>query len=163
MPLVSSTQGTAPVAGSTGTTGTTTSGPAALAGMKNDTFLKLLVAQMRYQNPMAPQDGSQYLQQVSQYAMVEQLQKMTEGQEEVTAYQRALMATAMVGQEVRGTSETGNPITGTVLRVEYRAGKPALITTAGTMDLDRVDGAGLPPSALSSPSPSTPAPAANPA
>jgi flagellar basal-body rod modification protein FlgD len=111
----------------------------ALGGMGSDAFMTLLVAQMRYQNPMAPQDGAQYLAQVSQYAMVEQLQKVSQAQEEVSGYQRALMATSMVGAQVTGTGEAGNPLTGTVLRVEYRSGKPALITTDGTIDVDRVD------------------------
>jgi hypothetical protein len=114
----------------------------ALGGMGSDAFMKLLVAQMRYQNPMAPQDGTEYLAQVSQYAMVEQLQKVSQGQEEVSGYQRALMATSMVGAQVTGTGEAGNPLTGTVLRVEYRSGKPALITTEGTIDLDKVDALG---------------------
>jgi flagellar basal-body rod modification protein FlgD len=116
----------------------------ALGGMGSDAFMKLLVAQMRYQNPMSPQDGTEYLAQVSQYAMVEQLQKVSQGQEEVSGYQRALMATSMVGAQVTGTGEAGNPLTGTVLRVEYRSGKPALITTDGTIEVDKVD-------ALSSP------------
>lgn len=111
----------------------------ALGGLGSDGFMKLLVAQMRYQNPMAPQDGAEYLAQVSQYAMVEQLQKVSQGQEEVSGYQRALMATSMIGAQVTGTGEAGNALTGTVLRVEYRSGKPALITTDGTIDVDKVD------------------------
>lgn len=157
MPLVNPAQGNGQAAGASSATASS-SAPAALGGMGSDTFLKLLVAQMRYQNPMSPQDGSQYLQQVSQYAMVEQLQKMTEGQEQVTAYQRALMATAMVGKVVSGTGETGNPLTGTVLRVEYRAGKPALVTSAGTIDLDSVDGAGTASGSDPTKTPSSPDP-----
>jgi flagellar basal-body rod modification protein FlgD len=152
MSIIAPTGSTPAPAGTSATDGTSNDQPVrqqgatgALGGMGSDAFMKLLVAQMRYQNPMSPQDGTEYLAQVSQYAMVEQLQKVSQAQEEVSGYQRALMATSMVGAQVTGTGEAGNPLTGTVLRVEYRSGKPALITTDGVIDVDKVD-------ALSSPS-----------
>ena len=48
-------------------------------GKKNDTlgkdaFLKLLVTQMRYQDPLDPQDNSQYLSQLAQFSALEQCQ-----------------------------------------------------------------------------------------
>lgn len=38
-----------------------------------DTFLKLLVAQMKNQDPMKPQDGTQFLAQLAQFSQLEQL------------------------------------------------------------------------------------------
>ena len=37
-----------------------------------DTFLKLLVAQIRNQNPMEPQDGIQFVSQLAQFSGLEQ-------------------------------------------------------------------------------------------
>lgn len=37
-----------------------------------DTFLQLLVAQIRNQNPLAPQDGTQFLSQLAQFSSLEQ-------------------------------------------------------------------------------------------
>ena len=37
------------------------------------TFLKLLVAQIKNQNPLNPQDGAQFLAQLAQFSQVEQL------------------------------------------------------------------------------------------
>ena len=36
-------------------------------------FLKLLVAQIKNQNPLNPQDGAQFLAQLAQFSQVEQL------------------------------------------------------------------------------------------
>ncbi len=53
------------------TTGTPkTSGANALASQ--DTFLKLLIAQIRNQNPLNPTDGIQFVSQLAQFSSLEQ-------------------------------------------------------------------------------------------
>jgi len=37
-----------------------------------DTFLKLLVAQLKHQDPLEPQDGSQFVAQLAQFSNLEQ-------------------------------------------------------------------------------------------
>jgi len=51
---------------------TTTSAAADSTGLDKDAFLKLLVAQMSHQDPTAPTEGTEYVTQLSQFAMVEQ-------------------------------------------------------------------------------------------
>jgi flagellar basal-body rod modification protein FlgD len=43
-----------------------------------DTFLKLLVAQMKYQDPTKPTDGIQFLSQLAQFTDLEQSMAMNE-------------------------------------------------------------------------------------
>lgn len=43
-----------------------------------DTFLQLMVAQLRYQNPLNPVDGSSFLAQLSQISSVEQMVQMSQ-------------------------------------------------------------------------------------
>ncbi|MDX2029415.1 MAG: flagellar hook capping FlgD N-terminal domain-containing protein [Blastocatellia bacterium] len=38
-----------------------------------DTFLTLLVAQLKHQDPLAPQDGAQFVAQLAQFNSLEQL------------------------------------------------------------------------------------------
>jgi flagellar basal-body rod modification protein FlgD len=47
--------------------------PAADKTVSRDTFLKLLVAQIRNQNPLSPADGIQFLTQLAQFTELEQL------------------------------------------------------------------------------------------
>ena len=44
--------------------------------MGNDTFLKLLVAQMKYQDPLQPTDSAQMMSQLAQFSSVEGLNNL---------------------------------------------------------------------------------------
>jgi flagellar basal-body rod modification protein FlgD len=43
-----------------------------------DTFMKLLVAQLKYQNPLNPADGVQFLTQLAQFSSLEQNVQMAQ-------------------------------------------------------------------------------------
>lgn len=47
-------------------------------GADKSTFLKLLVAQLRYQNPLNPADGIQFVTQLAQFTSLEQSTAMTQ-------------------------------------------------------------------------------------
>lgn len=55
----------------TGTTTNSASTPTSLA--TEDTFLKLMVAQLKNQDPTQPTDGTQFLTQLAQFSQLEQL------------------------------------------------------------------------------------------
>src|SRR5256885_14975832 len=44
--------------------------------MGKDQFLKLLIAQLRYQDPMSPMQGDQMATQLAQFSSLEQLQQI---------------------------------------------------------------------------------------
>ena len=46
--------------------------------LSTDSFMKLFVTQLQYQNPMQPQDSSAFLSQLAQFSGLEQQQKQTE-------------------------------------------------------------------------------------
>lgn len=51
-----------------------TQAPAAdRGGVNQETFLQLLVAQIRNQNPLSPADGVQFLTQLAQFSELEQM------------------------------------------------------------------------------------------
>src|ERR1700738_4841676 len=52
----------------------------AVSGMANEqTFLKLLVAQIQNQNPMSPSDSMQFVTQLAQFSSLEQLMGINKG------------------------------------------------------------------------------------
>ena len=57
------------------TTKTTASAvaPIAAKGMGQETFLKLLVEQLKHQDPLSPQDSAQFVAQLAQFNSLEQL------------------------------------------------------------------------------------------
>ena len=80
----------------------------ALANLDKDAFLQLLVAQMKYQNPLSPVDSNEYLAQAAQYASVEQLENMATSQQQLYSMQLVSVATDLVGKEVTAV----DPFTG---------------------------------------------------
>ncbi len=62
---------------SAGTDGSATSSPPAApqsgVSVDENTFLTLLVAQLKNQDPLSPQDGTQFVSQLAQFSQLEQL------------------------------------------------------------------------------------------
>ncbi len=64
-------------------------------GLANEqTFLKLLVAQIKNQNPLNPTDAVQFVGQLTQYSELEQLIGIRSGMQQLTAQSSADPATA---------------------------------------------------------------------
>src|SRR5689334_1901126 len=80
-------------------------------GLGEDTFLKLLVAQLQYQNPMSPTDGTQFMSQLAQFAQVEKLNDISSSQTDATSWQRAVLGEGLIGKTVTGTDTSGNTVT----------------------------------------------------
>ena len=82
-----------------------------------DTFLKLLVAQLKYQNPMSPADGTQFLAQTAQFTMVEKLQEINQAVKSNAAANEVLEASSMIAKRVNVATKNGKPIVTTADRV----------------------------------------------
>ena len=109
---------TAPVSGSnaiaTNTATTTVDRP---DQMDKDTFLKLLVAQMRYQDPSNPTDPTQFMSQTAAFTQVEKLDQLVTQNASIVALQKTMNAGVIVGHTVTYTDDTGTSRTGTVTSV----------------------------------------------
>ncbi len=119
--------------GSIGTSGVAPEGADHVSGvgeLGSDAFLKLLVAQLRYQNPLEPADGTQFLQQTAQFSTVESLQTISEIQQRLMGLQQIGLALDVVGKDVTALDADGNQITGSVDAVRFVADGP-ILTVAG--------------------------------
>ena len=71
--------------------------------LDKEAFLKLLVAQLKHQDPMKPMEGTEYVAQLSQFAMVEQSLAQTQKLDLMSAQMRGISnneATSLVGKSV---------------------------------------------------------------
>jgi flagellar basal-body rod modification protein FlgD len=85
--------------------------------MGKDVFLKLLVAQLRYQDPSNPADSNQMMSQTATFTQVEKLEEIAKQNSALLALQRSSSAAALVGRTVTYTDENGASKTGTVSSV----------------------------------------------
>jgi len=120
-------------------TETTTQSIADSSGADKDMFLQLLVAQVRYQDPLEPMNNNEYMAQTAQITMVEQMTKVAEQQTELIAFQQATMASGLIGQVVTAIDPfTGGAVEGLVSGVEYNYGDPHLIVDGARVSIDDV-------------------------
>ena len=79
-----------------------------------DTFLKLLMAQMTHQDPMQPTDSAQMLSQLAQFANVEGINKLNKQTTSLNLGQDFAGSVAMIGKTVTWLDSEGAAHTGVV-------------------------------------------------
>ncbi|HEV7688126.1 MAG TPA: flagellar hook capping FlgD N-terminal domain-containing protein, partial [Acidimicrobiia bacterium] len=121
--------------------------------MGKDTFLKLLVAQLKYQNPMEPVDSSQFMAQTAQFTMVEKLQAMAAQTDALVAGEASQRAAGLLGRQVSYLDHDGVAQTGVVTGTRFGTDGPVLVIGKTEIPLGDVREVTLAPAA------STPAPA----
>jgi flagellar basal-body rod modification protein FlgD len=125
--------GTVPTAG-TDTGATTTTSKSA----DKDMFLQLLVAQMKYQDPMNPTDSSQFLAQSAQFTALEKMQNVADQTAQLVTSQMAFGASSLVGRTVSWTDADGAPQTGAVTGVTFGTDGPTLDVGGNQVSLGQV-------------------------
>lgn len=104
--------------------------------MDKEAFLQLLVAQMKYQDPLQPTSNTEYISQYAQFSQVEQMQNMSASMD----LQRA---SSLVGQQVyvKTTDSKGvtNLVQGKVDYVVYENNKAYLSIEEQLYALDDLD------------------------
>ncbi len=113
---------TEPVAGNPFLPGT----PAATTAAQEDKqmFLELMVAQLRYQDPLNPTDSGEFLAQSAQFTALEKMQDVADRTGALLGAQMAFGASALVGRHVTYVDETGESFNGTIDGVTFGAQGP---------------------------------------
>ena len=105
-------------------------------GMDKEAFLQLLVAQMKYQDPLEPTSNTEYISQYAQFSQVEQMQNMSSSMD----LQRA---SSLVGKEVyiKTTTSSGDTklVQGRVDYVSYENNKAYLYINEKKYSIDDLD------------------------
>jgi flagellar basal-body rod modification protein FlgD len=84
-----------------------------------DAFLKLLIAQLKYQDPSKPVDSSQFMAQTAAFTQVEKLQSMADDSSASLALQQGLAATSLVGRTVSYHDADGVAQSGVVTSASF--------------------------------------------
>jgi flagellar basal-body rod modification protein FlgD len=110
-------------------------------------FLQLMVTQMRYQDPLQPQDNSQFLAQLAQFSSLEQMQNISQStNNEITAltqmqgmtqlsFEHQLIGSTVTVDAGADSSGTAQNVTGTVSAIKFVNGDPQLVVNDQTYPL----------------------------
>lgn len=98
---------------------------AANNNLDKDAFLKLLVTQLRYQDPLNPTNDKEFLAQMAQFTALEQMQNMNQGFQATKAF-------SLLGKQVQATTINEHTldvetIQGKVEYVKMKNGQPYLV------------------------------------
>jgi len=84
-----------------------------------DDFLKLLIAQMRNQDPMKPMDDSQTIAQMAQFSALEATQQLQQTIQQSNNVQTIFQAVSMIGKYVQAGQSDGTDVVGAVTGVNF--------------------------------------------
>ncbi len=108
-----------------------------------DEFLKLLVAQLKYQDPLEPSTSDEFIATSAQFTVVEKLEELTLQGENTALINSLSTASSLVGRQVEVNGGEG-PVAATVQRSSIVSGEVTLDTDIGSFGLDQVASVGLP-------------------
>jgi flagellar basal-body rod modification protein FlgD len=112
-----------------GGTSETTAAKASAAALDYDTFLKLLIAQMKNQDPTKPMDSTEYVAQLATFSQVEQSIQTNARLDSLLTSSALSLAEGLIGRTV--TSPSGET-TGTVVSVRITSDGPIATLEDGT-------------------------------
>ncbi len=124
IPVTGGVTATGPTTGPT--TGFSAATPSTTAAAEDkQMFMELMVAQLRYQDPLNPTDSGEFLAQSAQFTALEKMQDVSDRVGALLGSQMAFGAGAMVGQDVSWIDTDGETThTGTISGVTFGAEGP---------------------------------------
>ena len=113
--------------------------------MGSNTFLKLLVAEMKYQDPSKPMDSAEMMSQTATLTQTQALQTIADQNKQTLALQRSLSAGALVGHQVSYTATDGTTQSGVISAVRISTVDNTSVAVIGgeSVDVGRITEVGL--------------------
>lgn len=103
-----------------------------------DAFLKLLVAQLKYQDPTKPTDASAFMAQTAQFTQVEKLEEIAQQNSQTIRTQGLSTASALIGRTIKYQDATGAAASGVVTGATLTADGVTLKVSGKDADLTAV-------------------------
>ncbi len=107
-------------------------------GIGRDAFMKLLLAQLRYQDPLQPMDDTDFIAQLAQLNTLEQLERLNESFEGFMEQQNLMRGAELIGRTVSAMMEGGGTVEGIVSAVKVRYGEVILVIDGTEVSLRSV-------------------------
>jgi flagellar basal-body rod modification protein FlgD len=104
------------------------------ASVSQDEFLRILLTQLRFQDPMKPVDNQDFVAQLAQFSALEINRQSGEKLDTLLSISSTNQAMSLVGKTVEVSAASGAGA-GTVTAVSFSAGEPRLTVRTSTTTL----------------------------
>ncbi len=88
-------------------------------------FLKILLTQLTYQDPLKPMDNQEFMAQMAQFTNLQQTQQLNDKIETLITNQAALQSVGLIGRTV-DINASGTTVTGTVSALSLAGASPSI-------------------------------------
>lgn len=113
----------------TATSGVSSAGANSTLSLQD--FLKVLMTQLTYQDPLKPMDNEQFMAQIAQFTSLEETQQMNASIQTLVSNQAAQQSVGLIGHTVNFTTQSG-PLSGTVQSIDLSGSTPQLSIKTST-------------------------------
>ncbi len=114
-----------------------------------DSFLQLLVTQMRYQDPLEPAKDTEYIAQLAQFNSLEQMQNLNDKFDQMLKWSQLTQSSNLIGKQIDGLTMTGEDkdgdgnadvakVSGEVKEVKFVEGQPILMVGSTEVKLSDI-------------------------
>lgn len=117
--------------------GSTAASAGAASSIGLQDFMRILLTQLNYQDPLKPMDNQEFMAQMAQFTALQQTQQLNEKISQLISNQAALQSVGLIGRTVNVSTTSGSVI-GTVSALSLQGDSPLITvtTTSGTVMAD---------------------------
>ena len=94
-------------------------------GLNQEDFLKVLLSQLQYQDPLDPLDNKEFIAQLAQFSALEQQRQSNDKVDALLTVSSADQAIGLLGKTVEVSTDAGN-VVGSVTASAFEEGSPVL-------------------------------------
>lgn len=98
------------------------------AGLSQEDFLKVLLTQLTFQDPLEPMDNGEFMAQFAQLTSLQQTKELTDKMDGLLSLQSGGHAVSLVGRTVEIRTDTSTEV-GNVSAINFSNGKPEIALT----------------------------------
>ena len=100
-------------------------------GVSQEDFFRILITQLRFQDPLKPIDNQAFIAQIAQFTSLEQSRQTNDRIDSLLNIQAATQSIGLLGRTVEIETATG-PAVGAVNTLTFEGGQPLLTVTTST-------------------------------
>lgn len=96
------------------------------AGLSIDDFLRILMTELTYQDPLKPVENKDFLAQIAQFASLDTTRQLNDNIKSLLSMQSLNQSVGLLGKTVDATQADGTTVSGQVAAIQMSSGTPEI-------------------------------------